>query len=172
MPTFLECQQTFVVLIWTPPTTYVTWCKVVCSRINIQYVDLTCSWSWTGSKVEETGKSFKFHINLFSEERTSSQTLCTQDVMWQLGCWFPWLLALSVSLFRTEGRWFWVGLNKRDPYSDGSWAWSDNSPVSTHSSTHTSADTQRYTHLFLHLCTRTWSKPVYTPVHLPANARP
>lgn len=33
--------------------------------------------------------------------------------------------------FRTEGRWFWVGLNKRDPEHLGAWEWSDGSPVST-----------------------------------------
>uniref|UniRef100_A0A8C5A8F1 Phospholipase A2 receptor 1 n=1 Tax=Gadus morhua TaxID=8049 RepID=A0A8C5A8F1_GADMO len=38
---------------------------------------------------------------------------------------------LSTMFEGTEGRWFWVGLNKRDPYSDGSWAWSDNSPIVT-----------------------------------------
>lgn len=32
--------------------------------------------------------------------------------------------------FRTAGRWFWVGLNKRDPERLGSWEWSDGSPVS------------------------------------------
>lgn len=35
------------------------------------------------------------------------------------------------SLFRTEGRWFWVGFNKRDPEHPGAWEWSDGSPVST-----------------------------------------
>ncbi|KAM7405944.1 hypothetical protein PAMP_000354 [Pampus punctatissimus] len=29
----------------------------------------------------------------------------------------------------TEGRWFWVGLNKRDPEHPGAWEWSDGSPV-------------------------------------------
>uniref|UniRef100_A0A8K9XJT9 Phospholipase A2 receptor 1 n=1 Tax=Oncorhynchus mykiss TaxID=8022 RepID=A0A8K9XJT9_ONCMY len=29
----------------------------------------------------------------------------------------------------TEGRWFWVGLNKRDPQSAGAWEWSDGTPV-------------------------------------------
>ncbi|KAM7424371.1 hypothetical protein PAMA_000626 [Pampus argenteus] len=29
----------------------------------------------------------------------------------------------------TEGRWFWVGLNKRDPEHLGAWEWSDGSPV-------------------------------------------
>ncbi|KAL1021870.1 hypothetical protein UPYG_G00019100 [Umbra pygmaea] len=29
----------------------------------------------------------------------------------------------------TEGRWFWVGLNKRDPRSAGAWEWSDGTPV-------------------------------------------
>uniref|UniRef100_A0AAY5KK31 Phospholipase A2 receptor 1 n=1 Tax=Esox lucius TaxID=8010 RepID=A0AAY5KK31_ESOLU len=29
----------------------------------------------------------------------------------------------------TEGRWFWVGLNKRDPGSAGAWEWSDGTPV-------------------------------------------
>lgn len=32
--------------------------------------------------------------------------------------------------FRTEGRSFWVGLNKRDPEHPGAWEWSDNTPVS------------------------------------------
>lgn len=31
----------------------------------------------------------------------------------------------------TEGRWFWVGLTKRDPQSGGSWEWSDGTPVVT-----------------------------------------
>ncbi|KAL4636213.1 secretory phospholipase A2 receptor isoform X1 [Arapaima gigas] len=29
----------------------------------------------------------------------------------------------------TEGRWFWVGFNKRNPDSSGSWEWSDGTPV-------------------------------------------
>ncbi|XP_053539216.1 secretory phospholipase A2 receptor isoform X3 [Ictalurus punctatus] len=29
----------------------------------------------------------------------------------------------------TEGRWFWVGLTKRDPQSAGAWEWSDGTPV-------------------------------------------
>ncbi|KAM3876716.1 secretory phospholipase A2 receptor [Diretmus argenteus] len=29
----------------------------------------------------------------------------------------------------TEGRWFWVGFNKRDPEEPGAWEWSDGSPV-------------------------------------------
>ncbi|KAL2087574.1 hypothetical protein ACEWY4_016402 [Coilia grayii] len=29
----------------------------------------------------------------------------------------------------TEGRWFWVGFNKRDPKSEGVWEWSDGTPV-------------------------------------------
>ncbi|XP_067116050.1 secretory phospholipase A2 receptor [Osmerus mordax] len=29
----------------------------------------------------------------------------------------------------TEGRWFWVGLNKRDPQLAGAWEWSDRTPV-------------------------------------------
>lgn len=33
--------------------------------------------------------------------------------------------------FRTEGRSFWVGLNKRDPEHPGGWEWSDGTPVST-----------------------------------------
>lgn len=32
--------------------------------------------------------------------------------------------------FRTEGRSFWVGLNKRDPEHPGGWEWSDGTPVS------------------------------------------
>ncbi|XP_029461442.1 lymphocyte antigen 75 [Rhinatrema bivittatum] len=38
------------------------------------------------------------------------------------------------SLLRTQisgTRWIWVGLNKRNPSSQGSWQWSDNRPVST-----------------------------------------
>ncbi|XP_061743297.1 secretory phospholipase A2 receptor isoform X2 [Nerophis ophidion] len=31
----------------------------------------------------------------------------------------------------TEARWFWVGLNKRDPEHPGEWKWSDGSPVRT-----------------------------------------
>lgn len=38
---------------------------------------------------------------------------------------------LSRFLFcRTEGRWFWVGFNKRDPEHPGMWKWSDGSYVS------------------------------------------
>uniref|UniRef100_A0A3Q2YRI2 Phospholipase A2 receptor 1 n=1 Tax=Hippocampus comes TaxID=109280 RepID=A0A3Q2YRI2_HIPCM len=33
-------------------------------------------------------------------------------------------------LFRTEGRWLWVGFNKRNPEHPGVWEWSDGSPVS------------------------------------------
>ncbi|XP_037835854.1 secretory phospholipase A2 receptor isoform X2 [Kryptolebias marmoratus] len=36
---------------------------------------------------------------------------------------------LSTMFEGTEGRWFWVGLNKRDPERLGSWEWSDGSPV-------------------------------------------
>ncbi|CAL8246528.1 unnamed protein product [Lota lota] len=36
---------------------------------------------------------------------------------------------LSTMFEGTEGRWFWVGLNKRDPDEHGSWKWSDHSPV-------------------------------------------
>ncbi|KAM8876938.1 secretory phospholipase A2 receptor [Synchiropus picturatus] len=38
---------------------------------------------------------------------------------------------LSTMFKGTEGRWFWVGLNKRDPENLGAWAWSDGSPVVT-----------------------------------------
>ncbi|XP_061669890.1 secretory phospholipase A2 receptor [Syngnathoides biaculeatus] len=31
----------------------------------------------------------------------------------------------------TEGRWLWVGFNKRDPEHPGAWEWSDGSPVLT-----------------------------------------
>uniref|UniRef100_A0A667XUF8 Phospholipase A2 receptor 1 n=1 Tax=Myripristis murdjan TaxID=586833 RepID=A0A667XUF8_9TELE len=36
---------------------------------------------------------------------------------------------LSTMFEGTEGRWFWVGLNKRDPEELGTWEWSDGSPV-------------------------------------------
>ncbi|CAK6970766.1 secretory phospholipase A2 receptor [Scomber scombrus] len=38
---------------------------------------------------------------------------------------------LSTMFEGTEGRWFWVGLNKRDPEHLGTWEWSDGSPVVT-----------------------------------------
>ncbi|XP_043999660.1 secretory phospholipase A2 receptor isoform X2 [Gambusia affinis] len=38
---------------------------------------------------------------------------------------------LSTMFEGTEGRWFWVGLNKRDPDHPGAWEWSDGSPVVT-----------------------------------------
>ncbi|XP_068609504.1 secretory phospholipase A2 receptor [Brachionichthys hirsutus] len=38
---------------------------------------------------------------------------------------------LSTMFEGTEGRWFWVGLNKRDPEHPGAWEWSDGSPVVT-----------------------------------------
>uniref|UniRef100_A0A8C4H179 Phospholipase A2 receptor 1 n=1 Tax=Dicentrarchus labrax TaxID=13489 RepID=A0A8C4H179_DICLA len=38
---------------------------------------------------------------------------------------------LSTMFEGTEGRWFWVGLNKRDPEYPGAWEWSDGSPVVT-----------------------------------------
>uniref|UniRef100_A0A3B4X721 Phospholipase A2 receptor 1 n=1 Tax=Seriola lalandi dorsalis TaxID=1841481 RepID=A0A3B4X721_SERLL len=38
---------------------------------------------------------------------------------------------LSTMFEGTEGRWFWVGLNKRDPEHPGVWEWSDGSPVVT-----------------------------------------
>lgn len=41
------------------------------------------------------------------------------------------MFSVLLLFFRTEGRWFWVGLNKRDPEHPGSWQWSDGSPVST-----------------------------------------
>uniref|UniRef100_A0A673NEV6 Secretory phospholipase A2 receptor-like n=1 Tax=Sinocyclocheilus rhinocerous TaxID=307959 RepID=A0A673NEV6_9TELE len=34
-------------------------------------------------------------------------------------------------LYLTEGRWFWVGFTKRNPWSDGAWEWSDATPVVT-----------------------------------------
>ncbi|KAM6979939.1 secretory phospholipase A2 receptor [Aplochiton taeniatus] len=37
--------------------------------------------------------------------------------------------ALQSMFEGTEGRWFWVGLNKRDPESYGAWQWSDGTPV-------------------------------------------
>ncbi|XP_056134083.1 secretory phospholipase A2 receptor [Lampris incognitus] len=36
---------------------------------------------------------------------------------------------LSTMFEGTEGRWFWVGLNKRDPQEIGAWEWSDGTPV-------------------------------------------
>lgn len=41
------------------------------------------------------------------------------------------LFCISPFCFRTVGRSFWVGLNKRDPQYLGSWMWSDGSPVRT-----------------------------------------
>ncbi|KAM6943569.1 secretory phospholipase A2 receptor [Xenentodon cancila] len=38
---------------------------------------------------------------------------------------------LNTMFSGTEGRWFWVGLNKRDPERVGIWEWSDGSPVVT-----------------------------------------
>lgn len=38
---------------------------------------------------------------------------------------------LSAMFEETEGRWFWMGLNKRDPENPTSWQWSDDSPVVT-----------------------------------------
>ncbi|XP_075903763.1 secretory phospholipase A2 receptor isoform X2 [Nelusetta ayraudi] len=38
---------------------------------------------------------------------------------------------LSTMFERTEGRWFWVGFNKRDPEHPGMWKWSDGSYVMT-----------------------------------------
>uniref|UniRef100_A0A3P8UC50 Phospholipase A2 receptor 1 n=1 Tax=Amphiprion percula TaxID=161767 RepID=A0A3P8UC50_AMPPE len=38
---------------------------------------------------------------------------------------------LSAMFEGTEGRWFWVGLNQRDPEYPGVWEWSDGSPVVT-----------------------------------------
>ncbi|XP_061132816.1 secretory phospholipase A2 receptor isoform X2 [Syngnathus typhle] len=38
---------------------------------------------------------------------------------------------LSTMFEGTEGRWLWVGFNKRDPEHAGAWEWSDGSPVMT-----------------------------------------
>ncbi|XP_072321542.1 secretory phospholipase A2 receptor [Eucyclogobius newberryi] len=38
---------------------------------------------------------------------------------------------LSTMFEETEARWFWMGLNKRDPENPSSWQWSDDSPVVT-----------------------------------------
>ncbi|XP_016324044.1 secretory phospholipase A2 receptor-like [Sinocyclocheilus anshuiensis] len=38
---------------------------------------------------------------------------------------------LSMMFQSTEGRWFWVGFTKRNPWSDGAWEWSDGTPVVT-----------------------------------------
>uniref|UniRef100_A0A3P9I5P8 Phospholipase A2 receptor 1 n=1 Tax=Oryzias latipes TaxID=8090 RepID=A0A3P9I5P8_ORYLA len=38
---------------------------------------------------------------------------------------------LSTMFEGTEGRWFWLGFNKRNPEHPGVWEWSDGSPVST-----------------------------------------
>ncbi|TRY88119.1 hypothetical protein DNTS_031499 [Danionella cerebrum] len=39
---------------------------------------------------------------------------------------------LLSSMFQsTEGRWFWVGFTKRNPFSFGAWEWSDGTPVVT-----------------------------------------
>uniref|UniRef100_A0A673NB35 Secretory phospholipase A2 receptor-like n=1 Tax=Sinocyclocheilus rhinocerous TaxID=307959 RepID=A0A673NB35_9TELE len=38
---------------------------------------------------------------------------------------------LSMMFQSTEGRWFWVGFTKRNPWSDGAWEWSDATPVVT-----------------------------------------
>ncbi|XP_024150676.1 secretory phospholipase A2 receptor [Oryzias melastigma] len=38
---------------------------------------------------------------------------------------------LSTMFEGTEGRWFWLGFNKRNPEHPGVWEWSDGSPVAT-----------------------------------------
>ncbi|XP_056590503.1 secretory phospholipase A2 receptor [Triplophysa dalaica] len=38
---------------------------------------------------------------------------------------------LSKMFQSTEGRWFWVGFTKRNPFSGGAWEWSDGTPVVT-----------------------------------------
>uniref|UniRef100_A0A672SME5 Phospholipase A2 receptor 1 n=1 Tax=Sinocyclocheilus grahami TaxID=75366 RepID=A0A672SME5_SINGR len=38
---------------------------------------------------------------------------------------------LYIMFQSTEGRWFWVGFTKRNPWSDGAWEWSDGTPVVT-----------------------------------------
>lgn len=37
---------------------------------------------------------------------------------------------LNAAFLRSNQRWLWIGLNKRSPDLQGSWQWSDRTPVS------------------------------------------
>ncbi len=55
---------------------------------------------------------------------------CTSELINYIFFLSPFFSFLSV--FSTEGRWFWVGFTKRNPRSDGAWEWSDGTPVKIH----------------------------------------